>query len=49
MTKRTTEAYSAVFDFIEKTLFKLNPSRMMTDFESASRKGKENEEKQKLR
>lgn len=37
MTKRTTECYNAVFEFIEKRLLKLEPDEFITDFEQAMR------------
>lgn len=38
MTRKTADCYSAVFNFIEEKLFKLQPTEMMTDFEEGMRK-----------
>lgn len=38
MTRKTTECYVDVFQYIEKTLFKLSPTEFMTDFEGGQRK-----------
>lgn len=38
MTRKTTECYIAVFEFIERNLFKLKPAEFMTDFEDGMRK-----------
>lgn len=37
MTKKTTECYMAIFNLIEKSVFKLEPSGIMTDFEAGLR------------
>lgn len=37
MTRKTAEAYSALFEFIEKKLFNLEPTETMTDFEEGLR------------
>lgn len=37
MTRKTADCYSALFKFIEKKLFKLRPTEMMTDFEEGMR------------
>lgn len=37
MTDQTAESYMAIFDYIEKNIFKLGPSQFMTDFEAALR------------
>lgn len=38
MSSKSTEAYEAVFKFIENNVFKMNPSEFMTDFEAGMRK-----------
>lgn len=38
MTKKTTEAYVALFEFISSKVFPLNPKTFMMDFEQAPRK-----------
>lgn len=37
MTRRTTACYSAVFQYIEKNIFKLEPVEFITDFETGMR------------
>lgn len=37
MTRKTAEAYLAVFDYIETKLFELQPKEFMTDFEEGMR------------
>lgn len=37
MSRKTTECYSAVFDFIEQRLFNLEPTEFMTDYEDGMR------------
>lgn len=37
MTRKTADAYMAVFKFIEDKLFKLNPNMIMTDYEDGLR------------
>lgn len=37
MSRKTAEAYAAVFDFIETRLLKLEPKQVMTDFENGLR------------
>lgn len=37
MSRKTAACYTAVFKFIEKKLFQLDPKEMMTDFESGMR------------
>lgn len=37
MSNRTTECYSAVFDLIENSVFKMEPTEFITDFEPALR------------
>lgn len=37
MTRKTAEAYGAVFKYIEDNLFKLEPAEFMTDFEDGMR------------
>lgn len=37
LTRKTAEAYLAVFKFIEEKLFKLEPAEFMTDFEDGMR------------
>lgn len=37
MSKRTEICYKAVFEFIEKNVFKLEPAEIITDFEAALR------------
>lgn len=38
MSRKTTECYTEVFEFIEKEVFKLQPAELMTDFEKGLRK-----------
>lgn len=38
MTRKTSQSYVALFEYIETKLFKLNPTNMMTDFENGLRK-----------
>lgn len=38
MTKKTAECYTAVFQYIESNVFHLEPSEIMTDFETGLRK-----------
>lgn len=38
MSKKTIEAYTAVFRYIEQTTFNLLPNKMITDFETALRR-----------
>lgn len=38
MTNKSTDAYTTVFNYIENHVFKLKPSRFMTDFEEGMRK-----------
>lgn len=38
MTKKTTECYTAVFQYIESNVFHMEPSEIMTDFEAGMRK-----------
>lgn len=38
MSNRLTECYSAVFNFIETNVFKLEPTEFITDFEPSMRK-----------
>lgn len=38
MTNKTTKAYSEVFKYIDKNIFKLKPNLIMTDFEKGMRK-----------
>lgn len=38
MTRRTTECYTALFQFIEKKIFKMEPAEIITDFEGGIRK-----------
>lgn len=38
MTRKTSECYKAVFDFIERNLFKLQPNEIITDYENGMRK-----------
>lgn len=37
MTRKTADAYTAVFEFIEQKLFKLKPFEFMTDYEDGMR------------
>lgn len=37
MTRKTTECYAAVFEFIEKNIFQLEPYEFITDFEEGMR------------
>lgn len=37
MTRKTTNAYIAVFEFIEQRLFKMQPREFMTDYEDGMR------------
>lgn len=37
MTRKTTESYLAVFEFIEERVFKLKPAEFMTDYEDGMR------------
>lgn len=37
MTRKTSKAYVAVFEFIEQNLFKFNPVLFMTDYEDGMR------------
>lgn len=37
MTRKNAKCYKAVFDFIEKNLFELQPNKIMTDYESGMR------------
>lgn len=37
MTRKTTEAYMNVFEFIEQKLFKMKPVLVMTDYEDGMR------------
>lgn len=37
MSKRSKECYSAVFDYIEDNIFKLEPDEFITDFECGMR------------
>lgn len=37
MTRKTAKCYTAVFDFIETHLFKLQPNEIITDFENGMR------------
>lgn len=39
MSNRTTETYTALFRYIEQNTFNLEPTRIITDFEAAMRKG----------
>lgn len=39
MTRKTSEAYTAVFEFIEGRLFKFEPDEFMCDFEEGMRLG----------
>lgn len=39
MNRKTTAAYTAVFQFIEANICKLNPISFMTDYECAMRNG----------
>lgn len=38
MNKKSTEAYIALFEFINTNIVELNPSSFMMDFERASRR-----------
>lgn len=38
MSNRSTEAYTAVFNYIQQKIFDLRPTQIMTDFEAALRK-----------
>lgn len=38
MTRKTSECYKAVFDFIETKLFRLQPNEIITDYENGMRK-----------
>lgn len=38
MTKRTAKSYEALFRFIERKVFRLKPSEIITDFEGGLRK-----------
>ena len=37
MTRKTAEAYNALFEFIEKEVFELQPAEFMTDYEDGMR------------
>lgn len=37
MTRKTSECYTAIFEFIEEKLFKLKPKEFMTDYEDGMR------------
>lgn len=37
MTRKTAKSYTAVFEFIEKNIFRLKPYEFMTDFEDGMR------------
>lgn len=37
MTRKTSKSYTAVFEFIENKLFKLQPAKFMTDYEDGMR------------
>lgn len=38
MTKKSAECYTALFQFLEEKVFKLEPSEIITDFEGGMRK-----------
>lgn len=37
MTRKTAESYKALFEYIEKEIFKLKPAEFMTDYEDGMR------------